>query len=66
MRTISQSWHTSHGIFRTEKRGEYELSFEEVLPNKMISLRPDIVKWDSKESEPVFDLIIGTETMTQL
>ena len=66
IRTLPPSWHTSHGIFQMEKRGEYDISFEGFLLKKRISLRPDIVEWDSKDNEPVFDLIIGTETMTQL
>ena len=66
MRTLPQAWHTSHRIFRTEKRGECEISFNKFSLNKRISLRPDIVEWDSKDNEPVFDLIIGTDTMTQL
>ena len=65
-RAIPQSWHTSHGIFRTEKRGECELSFVEYSLSKRVSIRPDIVEWDSKDTEPLFDLIIGTETMTHL
>ena len=66
MRTLPQSWHTSYGIFQTEKRGECKISFEEFLLNKRVLLGPDIVEWDSKDNEPVFDLGIGTETMTQL
>ena len=65
-RAIPQSWHTSHGIFRTEKRGECELSFVEYSLSKRVLIRPDIVEWDSKDTEPLFDLIIGTETMTRL
>ena len=66
IRAIPQSWHTSHGIFRTEKRGECELSFVEYSLSKRVLIRPDIVEWDSKDTEPLFDLIIGTETMTRL
>ena len=65
-RAIPHSWHTSHVFFRTEKRGECELSFVEYSPSKRVLIHPDIVEWDSQDTELLFDLIIGTETMTRL
>ena len=31
-----------------------------------MQLNPDIVHYDSQESAPMFDLVIGTETMADL
>ena len=61
-----QFWHTSMGLFKTEKLAEFSLSFPEYAASKRIDLRPDIVEYDPDEYQPKFDLIIGTATMKEL
>ena len=66
MREKPQAWHTSMGIFRTTKLGDFELTFPEYSGSKRLSLQPDIVEFDEKKYKPKFYLIIGTETMQKL
>ena len=65
-RAIPQAWHTSHGIFCTEKVGELEIMFPEYSHSKRFSITPDIVEFDDPKLAPPFDLIIGTATMEDL
>lgn len=51
--------HTSVGIFRTEKQGDLDVVFPEFSNSKRIHIIDDA-------PEPMFDLIIGTETMKKL
>mgnify|MGYP000250226421 FL=1 len=66
IRAIPQSWHTSSGIFRTEKHEECHVVFVEYLQSKQVTINPDIIEYDAKGPEPLFDLVIGTETMSRL
>ena len=65
-RVIPQIWHSSHGIFRTEKQGEVEIIFPKYSHSKRFKIYPDIVEYDGKKLAPPFDLIIGTATMEEL
>ena len=65
-RSIPQSWHTSSGIFRTEKQGECQIVFVEYLVSKQVTITPDIVEYDKDGPDHLFGLVIGTETMTRL
>ena len=65
-RITPQFWHTSMGLFKTEKLGKFSLTFPEYSASKRIDLWPDIVEYDPKEYQPKFDLIIGTATMKEL
>jgi len=65
-RNIPQIWHTSNGIFCTENQGDMELVFPEFSDLKRGYLNPDIAEFNSDKSSPMFDLIIGTETMAEL
>ena len=40
--------------------------FPEFSDSKRVRSNPDIVGFDSDKSAPMFDLIIGTETMAEL
>ena len=51
------------GQFKTEKVGEFALTFPEYSGSKYINLRPDIMEYDKSDYDPKFDLIIGTNTM---
>ena len=66
VRAIPEVWHTSSGIFRTDRRAEVELKFPEFSNNKRVKLRRDVVKYKSEADAPLFDLIIGTETLFDL
>ena len=66
MRLNPQSWHTSNGIFHTEKMGDLDLVFPEYLYSKRFHVEPDIVEYEGDSPAPMFDLIIGTETMANL
>ena len=48
-------------------RGKLELKFVEYSNSKRVSVRPDVVEYDGdKLKQPVFDLILGTDTMEEL
>lgn len=61
-----QSWHTSNGIFQTEKVGDFELIFPEYSSSKRFHIEPDIVEYDKDDESHAFDLIIGSHTMKEL
>ena len=61
-----QSWHTSNGIFQTEKVGDFELIFPEYSSSKRFHIEPDIVEYDKDDESHAFDLIIGSQTMEEL
>jgi len=62
-RAVPQSWGTSNGTFITIKVGEISLSFVEYSASKSINLVPDIVEYEAGASEPLYDLIIGKQTL---
>jgi hypothetical protein len=62
-RAVPQSWGTSNGTFITKKVGEISLSFVEYSASKSINLVPDIVEYEAGASEPLYDLIIGKQTL---
>ncbi len=62
-RAVPESWSTSNGTFKTKKVGEVELSFVEYLANKKVHLHPDIVEYSKGGPQPLYDLIIGKQTM---
>ena len=65
-RLVPQIWQTSMGQFRTDKVGDFSLTFPEYSGSKQIRLRPDIMDYDTANYDPKFDLIIGTNTMKEL
>jgi hypothetical protein len=65
-RVTPQSWGTSNGAFITICVGDIEIAFVDYSESKRIRLRPDIVEYSPGESVPVYDLIIGKETMHEL
>ena len=51
------------------QRGKLELKFFEYSNSKRLSVRPDVVEVEydgDKLKQPVFDLILGTDTMEEL
>ena len=59
-------WHTSNGIFSTERIGDLDLVFPEYSYSKCMHITPDIVEFEDEDEAPMFDQIIGTETMQRL
>ncbi len=65
-RVVPQSWGTSNGTFVTDKVGDIEISFVEYSASKKVRLQPDIVEYSPEEQAPMYDLIIGKQTMHDL
>jgi hypothetical protein len=63
-RLVSQSWNTSNRIFQTKRKARVELNFFEYFDSKRFYVEPNVVEYD-KDSKPRYDLILGTETMTE-
>jgi hypothetical protein len=65
-RIVPQSWGTSNGTFVTDKVGNIKISFVEYSASKKVCLQPDIVKYSPGDHAPMYDLIIGKQTMHDL
>jgi hypothetical protein len=66
MRVVPQLWGTSNGTFVTDKVGDIEISFVEYSASKKVCLQLDIVEYSPREQVPMYDLIIGKQTMHNL
>jgi hypothetical protein len=62
-RNVSQSWGTSNSTFQTKKVGDINISFVEYSASKSVHLTPDIVEYDAGANAPMYDLIIGKQTL---
>ena len=66
-RQVPKTWHMSNGDFQTKGQGDIQLKFFQYSNSKRIHIQPDIVEYDGTTVEkPVFDLIIGTQTLDEL
>ncbi len=65
-RVVPQLWGTSNGALFTDKVGDIEISFVEYSASKKVCLQPDIVEYSPGEQAPMYDLIIGKQTMHDL
>ncbi len=65
-RAVPQSWGTSNGIFNTDKVGDIEISFIEYLTSKKVCLKLDVMEYNPGGTLPMYDLIIGKETLHNL
>jgi hypothetical protein len=63
---VPQSWGTSNGTFVTDRVGNIEISFVEYLASKKIRLQQDIIKYSPGDQAPMYDLIIGKQTINNL
>ncbi len=63
---VPQSWGTSNGTFVTDRVGDIEISFVEYSASKKVRLQPDIVEYSPRDQVPMYDLIIGKQTMHDL
>jgi hypothetical protein len=62
-RAAPQSWGTSNGTFQTKKVGDIDISFAKYSMSKSVHLTPGIVEYDPGASEPLYDLIIGKQSL---
>ena len=62
-RAEPQLWGTSNGTFQTKKVGEIDISFVEYSASKSVHLTPDIVEYDAGANVPLYDLIIGKQSL---
>ncbi len=62
-RAAPQSWGTFNGTFLTKKVGEIDISFTEYSTSKSVHLTPDIVEYDTEANTPLYDLIIGKQSL---
>jgi hypothetical protein len=65
-RVVHQSWGTSNSTFVTDKVGNIEISFVEFSASKKVCLQLDIVEFSPGDQAPMYDLIIGKQTMHDL
>jgi hypothetical protein len=65
-RVVPQSWGTSTGTFVTDRVGDIEISSVEYSASKKVHLQLDIVKYCPGDQAPMYDLIIGKQTMHDL
>jgi hypothetical protein len=61
-----QLWGTSNGTFITDKVGNIEISFVEYFASKKVCLQPDIVEYSLGDQAPMYDLILGKQTLHDL
>jgi hypothetical protein len=64
-RYAAETWQTSNGTFTTTLVGNLEMMFPAFSKSKIFAIRPDIVIIDEKDGEPMFDLILGIETLAK-
>jgi hypothetical protein len=65
-RVVPQPWGNSNGTFVTDRVGDIEISFVEYSASKKVHLQPDIVEYSLGDQAPMYDLIIGKQTMHDL
>ena len=65
-RAVPESWGTSNGTFQTKKVGNIEISFLDYLDSKRIHSKPDIVKYACNGVPPLYNLILGKQTLHDL
>ncbi len=56
-------WGTSNGTFQTKKVGTNDISFMEYSASKSVRLTPDIVEYEIGAPSPLYNLIIGKQTL---
>jgi hypothetical protein len=62
-RAVLKSWSTTNGTFEIKKVGGVELSFVEYSASKKVHLRLDIVENPQGSMPPLYDPIIGKQTL---
>ena len=64
-RYAAEKWQTSNGTFKTTHVGNLEMMFPAFSKSKIFSIRPDIVIIDESGEEPMFNMILGIETLAK-
>ena len=62
-RQVPCSRHTSNGVFQTKGRGKLLMRFFKYSNSKEFPTEPDVFEFDRKMGKPVFNLIIGCNSM---
>ncbi len=62
-RAVPESWSTSNGTFKTKKVAEIKLPFINYSTSKKVHLRRDIVEYPEESPKPLYNLIIGKQTL---
>jgi hypothetical protein len=62
-RAVPQSWGTSNGTFQRKNVGTIDISFMEYSASKSVRLTPDIVEYEVGAPSPLYNLIIGKQTL---
>jgi hypothetical protein len=57
---------TFNGIFVTDRVGDIEISFVKYSASKKVRLQPDILEYSLGDQVPMYDRIIGKQTMHDL
>ncbi len=65
-RVVPQLWGTSNGTFITDKVGDIEISFVKYSVSKKVRLEPNIVEYSLVDQTPMYELIIGKQTLHDL
>jgi hypothetical protein len=65
-RVVPQSWGTSNGTFVIDRAGDIEISFVEYSASKKVRLQLDNVEYSPGDQAPMYDFIIGKQTMHDL
>ncbi len=65
-RVVPQLWGTSNGTFVTDRVDNIEIFFVEYSASKKVRLQPDIVEYSPRDQAPMYDPIIGKQTMHNL
>jgi hypothetical protein len=63
---VPQAWGSSNGAFNNDKVSDIEISFVEYSTSKKVCLQLDIVEYDQRGQPPMYDLIIGKQTLHNL
>jgi hypothetical protein len=62
-RATPESWSTCNSTFKTKKVAKVELSFVKYSASKKVHLHQDIVKYSKGGPLPLYNLIIGKQTL---
>jgi hypothetical protein len=63
---VPESWGISNSTFVTYRVGDIEISFVEYSASKKVRFQLDIVEYTLGDQAPMYDLIIGKQTMHNL
>ena len=65
-RAVPESWGTSNGTFQTKQVSNVEISFVDYSGSNRIHLKPDIVEYACNGAPPLYNLILGKQTLYDL